>query len=80
MVRGEIVHLTRAALAAVPGINPARPGRKVMIRTDGAGASREFLTFLTHRGVAYSIGWTLPWAEMGQIYTAVTRSGGWTRH
>lgn len=72
------IQVTRAALAAVPGINASRPGRKVMIRADGGGASREFLTFLTRRGVSYSIGWTLPWAEMGQIYTAITAAGGWT--
>ncbi|HCX85016.1 MAG TPA: IS1380 family transposase [Micrococcales bacterium] len=72
------IEITRQALAAVPGINASRPGRKVMIRTDGAGASREFLTFLTRRGLSYSIGWTLPWAEMGEIYQAVTRAGGWT--
>ena len=28
----------KTALAAVPGINPSRPGKKVLIRTDGAGA------------------------------------------
>lgn len=49
-----------------------------MIRTDGAGTSWEFLAFLTTRGVAYSIGWTLPWAQMGEIYQAVTTAGGWT--
>ena len=72
------IEITRQALAGVLGINASRPGRKVMIRTDGAGASREFLAFLTTRGVAYSIGWTLPWAEMGEIYQAVTTAGGWT--
>lgn len=72
------IEVTRRALAALPGINASRPGRKVMIRTDGGGASREFLAFLTRRGVSYSIGWTLPWAEMGEIYQAVTTAGGWS--
>ena len=49
-----------------------------MIRTDGGGASREFLTFLTKQGVTYSIGWTLPWVEMGEIYEAVTTADGWS--
>ena len=72
------IEVTRQALAALPGINPSRPGRKVLIRTDGGGASREFLTFLTKQGVTYSIGWTLPWVEMGEIYEAVTTADGWS--
>ncbi|QQS01539.1 MAG: transposase [Austwickia sp.] len=54
------VTLTKQALTAVPGINPTRPGKKVLIRTDGAGGSREFLGFLHRRGLSYSIGYTLP--------------------
>ena len=50
----------RQALQQVPGINPARPGKKVLIRTDGAGATKSLLDFLTRRGVSYSLGWTLP--------------------
>lgn len=72
------IEVTRQALAAVPGVNSSRPGRKVLIRTDGGGASKEFLTFLTRKGVAYSIGWGLPWAEMGEIYQAVTEMAGWS--
>lgn len=72
------IAVTRQALAAVPGISPSRPGRKVMIRTDGGGASREFIAFLTRRGVSYSIGWTLPWVEMGQIYAQASTAGAWT--
>ncbi|TNU73036.1 IS1380 family transposase [Miniimonas arenae] len=72
------IEVTRQALAGILGINPSRPGRKILIRTDGAGASREFLTFLTRRGLAYSIGWTLPWAQMSEIYQAVTTADGWT--
>ena len=55
-------HITvaRQALAALPGINPSRPGRKVLVRTDGAGGSKEFLAWLHRRGVQYSIGYTLP--------------------
>ena len=50
----------KAALKQVPGINPSRPGRKVLIRTDGAGGSKQLLGFLSSKGVSYSIGFTLP--------------------
>lgn len=66
----------KAALAAVPGINPSRPGRKVLIRTDGAGGTRELLWFCHRRGVSYSIGWTLP-AVMPQLYRLIPEHG-WT--
>ncbi len=33
------IALTRNALKALPGISPSRPGRRVLIRTDGAGAT-----------------------------------------
>ncbi len=60
----------KAALAATPGINPSRPGKKVLIRTDGAGGTRELLAFLHRRGVSYSIGWTLP-ANTPELYGLV---------
>ncbi|WP_394277711.1 IS1380 family transposase [Luteococcus sp.] len=50
----------RSALKQVPGINPSRPGRTVLIRTDGAGGSKQLLGFLSSKGVSYSIGFTLP--------------------
>lgn len=55
-------HITvaRDALAQVPGINPTRPGKKVLIRADGAGGTREFTAWLARRGVQYSLGFTLP--------------------
>lgn len=55
-------HITvaRDALAQVPGINSSRPGKKVLIRADGAGGTKEFTSWLTRRGVQYSVGFTLP--------------------
>ena len=56
-------HITvaRQALAQLPGHRPgARPGRRVLIRTDGAGASHEFLNWLHRRRLSYSIGFGLP--------------------
>ena len=66
--------MIKAALAATPGVNPARPGRKVLIRTDGAGGTRELLWFCHRRGVSYSIGWTLP-AVMPELYRLIPKGG-----
>ena len=44
----------------LPGISASRPGRKVLIRADGGGGTKEFLAWLARRGLAYSIGFTLP--------------------
>lgn len=54
------IGVARAALAGLPGVNPSRPGKKVLIRTDGAGGTQEFLAWLHRRGVSYSVGYTLP--------------------
>jgi Transposase DDE domain group 1 len=51
---------TRKALAQLPGHRSGtRPGRKVLIRTDAAGATHTFLDWLTERRLSYSIGFTL---------------------
>jgi len=54
------IAVTRQALAGLPGISASRPGRKVMIRADGGGGTKEFLAWLARRGLSYSIGFTLP--------------------
>jgi Transposase DDE domain group 1 len=49
------------ALAQLPSHRPgSRPGRKILIRTDGAGASHDFLNWLHRRRLSYSIGFGLP--------------------
>jgi hypothetical protein len=35
------IAVTTEALAGLPGINPSRPGRKVMTRADGGGGTKE---------------------------------------
>lgn len=60
----------KAALVGTPGVNPSRPGKKVLIRTDAAGGTRDLLGFLHRRGVSYSIGWTLP-GNTPQLYAMV---------
>ncbi len=64
------ITLTRDALKALPGINPSRPGRRVLIRTDGAGCTKEFLAWLHARGLSYSIGFTLP-AVTPELYRLI---------
>ena len=56
-------HITvvRAALAQLPGHRPGtRPGRKVLVRTDGAGSTHALVQWLTERRLSYSVGFTLP--------------------
>lgn len=55
-------HITvaRDALAQLPGVNPSRPGKKILIRADGAGGTKDFTTWAHRRGVQYSVGFTLP--------------------
>jgi hypothetical protein len=67
------IAVTREALAALPGIDAARPGRKVLIRADGAGGTKEFLGWLTRRTVSYSVGFTLP-ETMNTLYWRVPES------
>ncbi len=54
------VTVAKDALAQLPGINPTRPGKKVLIRADGAGGTKDFTTWAHRRGFQYSVGFTLP--------------------
>jgi len=55
------IEVTRQALRQLPGHRSGtRPGRKVLIRTDGAGFSHAFLSWLTTQRLSYSIGFGLP--------------------
>jgi len=64
------IAVTTDALTALPGVNPSRPGRTILIRADGGGGTKEFLAWLTRRGLSYSIGFTLP-ATMNTLYRLV---------
>jgi len=46
------------ALRQLPG--GSRPGKKVLIRTDGAGGTKKLIEWITARRMSYSIGFTLP--------------------
>ena len=55
------IAVTRATLAQLPGHRAGRqPGRRVLIRTDGAGSSHAFLDWLTGQRLSYSVGFALP--------------------
>jgi hypothetical protein len=48
-------------LKQLPGYQPGRsPGRKVLVRIDGAGGTHELIKWLTKRRLSYSVGFTLP--------------------
>jgi len=51
------IAVIRQALAQLPN---KRPGRKVLIRTDGAGGTEQLIEWLTGRRLSYSVGFTLP--------------------
>lgn len=56
-------HITvvRDALKQLPSHRSGtRPGRKVLIRTDSAGCTHEFLDWIVSQRLSYSIGFTLP--------------------
>ena len=55
------VAVTKQALAQLPTHRPGlRPGKRVLVRTDGAGATHDFMNYLHAQRVSYSIGYTLP--------------------
>jgi hypothetical protein len=55
------ISVVRDALRQLPGHRPGvRPGRRVLIRTDGAGATHAFVEWLTGQRLSYSLGFTLP--------------------
>jgi hypothetical protein len=62
------IDVARAAFKQLPGHIPGRrPGKKVLVRTDGAGASHDFLKWLSGQRVQYSIGFTLPTGFTEQV-------------
>jgi hypothetical protein len=65
------IAITRRALAQLPGHRPgSRPGRKVLIRVDGAGGTHGFLHWLTSQRLSYSVGFKLP-EDTADILTTI---------
>jgi Transposase DDE domain group 1 len=55
------IAVVKKALAQLPGHQPGvRPGRTILVRTDGAGATHDLLNWLTAQRLSYSTGFTLP--------------------
>ena len=56
-------HITvlRDALRQLPGVQPGtRPGRRVLVRIDGVGATHALLNWLVRQRLSYSVGFALP--------------------
>jgi len=54
------IEVTRTALAQLPSNAPGRrPGRTVLVRTDGAGGTHDFVKWLAGRRLQYSVGFGL---------------------
>ncbi len=70
------IEITGKALAQLPFTTGYRPGKRVLIRTDGAGASHEFLNYLHTQRVSYSIGFGLTDAIVAAL--ADVPDHGWT--
>jgi DDE family transposase len=62
-----------AALRQLPG---TRRGKQLLVRADGAGATHEFLNWLTARRLSYSVGFTLP-DTFAQTLAKMPKNG-WT--
>ena len=61
------IQVARDAFAQLPGhVAGRRPGKRILVRTDGAGGTHKLMSWLTAQRVQYSIGYTLP-ADASQI-------------
>jgi len=69
------IAVVKQALKQLPGAS-SRPGKRVLIRADGAGGTREFVTWLTGRRLGYSVGFTLPF-ETPELYRLIPEDA-WT--
>src|SRR5699024_12611611 len=54
-----------------------RGSKKVLIRTDGAGGTKDFLEWLSTRRLAYSVGFTLP-ANAPDLLKRLDEAQAWT--
>ena len=55
------IAVTREALRQLPSHRPGNmPGRRVLVRVDGAGSTHKYLAWLTAQRLSYSVGFSLP--------------------
>jgi hypothetical protein len=69
------ITVTTAALSQLPD-GHTRRGKSVLVRADGAGGTKEFVTWLTKRRLSYSVGYTLPF-HTPELYKLVTQHDAW---
>lgn len=70
------ISVVKDALRQLPDVAGSFVGRKILVRTDGGGGTHEFLNYLHHRRLSYSVGFTLTEAIVAGI-TAIPDSA-WT--
>jgi hypothetical protein len=71
------IAVVKAALAQLPEYRARRrPGRKILIRTDAAGCTHEFINWLVSQRLSYSVGFTLPDSFADMLQTMPSES--WT--
>jgi DDE family transposase len=71
------IAVTRDALRQLPfTAKGGRVGRKVLIRTDAAGGTHEFVEWLQARKLSYSLGFTLPDDAVARL--ALIPAAAWT--
>lgn len=74
------ITITRQALAQLPAgllSSGGRGSKKVLIRTDGAGGTKDFVKWLTGQRLAYSVGFTLP-ANTPDLLEHIDEAKAWT--
>ena len=74
------ISVTREALAQLPpGLlsSGGRGSKKILIRTDGAGGTKDFIQWLTTRRLAYSVGFSLP-ANTPDLLKRIDEAKAWT--
>ena len=65
------ITVTRDALRQLPSHRPGtRPGRRVLVRVDGAGSTHAYLDWLTAQRLSYSVGFSLP-ANTADLLTKI---------
>ena len=72
--------MTREALAQLPPgllFSGGRGSKKILIRTDGAGGTKDFIQWLTTRRLAYSVGFSLP-ANTPDLLKRIDEAKAWT--
>jgi hypothetical protein len=68
------INVVREALRQLPSHRTGtRPGRKVLVRTDGAGCTHEFLDWLIGQRLSYSLGFTLP-TDFAPVLTKIPKT------